>query len=224
MAKAIRVKPKPPEEKSSTGDKEDRRISYNFEFRHQFIVGIRMLESGVTYEQVQQDILDMLRAKYPGGVFTPSGGYILIDGKACYPGDFDYETRDRRPGTRPPLYTLTAEEQREIGLLDRIERERKREIQTGNGLATNPTHLLTAPEVDRLKKFREKQGTSKEAERRPVRVKSGSATGRTSSGQPVTVEWTEKDAGNEDLVAEETAKILGKMPLTPRRVKVRKRT
>lgn len=199
MARAVRVS------KYSPGNKE-RRVSYNFEFKHQFIVGIRPGSGGPTFEQVQEDIRQMLREKYPNGNYTASGGYILIDGRACYPSDFDYESGDRKPGTHPPLYTLTDEEQREIKIQERITRERDREIRTGNSLATNPTHLLTAEESSRLREVRS---------RGPVKV-------RTGSGKQVQmeVEWSEKDMGNEELAEAETAKLLEKLPMKPGRKKV----
>jgi len=187
VAKVVRSKPKPPEDGG-------RRVSYNFEFKHQFIVGLRV-NGGPTFEEVQQEIQKMLLEKYPNGVFTPSGGYILIDGRACYPWDFDYEKQDRKPGTKPPLYTLSEDERREIAIDERIQRERDRERRTGNGLATNPTHLLTDRESSRLRKLRE--------------AKEGKQVTSVTVSEP---EWTEADAKDEDLVERETAKLLKKLP------------
>ena len=187
MVKTVRVS-------KTSAERKNRRLSYNFEFKHQFIVGIKPGNDGPTFEQVQDDIRKMLQERYPGGVYTPSGGYVLINGRACYPWDFDYETGDRKPGTVPPLYTLTEDEQKEIKLQERIVRERKRELRTGNTLATNPTHLLTASEVSKLQEVRA---------RKPVRVRTGAG-----KQMEMDVEWSEKDAGDEKLVEAETAKLL----------------
>lgn len=200
-------------------------VSHNFEFK--FITSIKVLENGQpvhgapTWEEIQREIKEHLLKKYPNGRFSSAGGYILINGRACYPHEFDYSTMDRMPGTRPPLYTLTREEQEELKVLDRIKGERDRELSTGNSLATNPTHLLTASESLKLRKMRENKPSA--PAKRPVRVKSGSGIARTSSGKQVTVEWSEKDAGNEDLVTAETEKLLDGELFKPRRVKVRRK-
>lgn len=203
MARAVRV--------SKSSPKQERRVSYNFEFKHQFIVGIRPGSGGPTFEQVQEDIRQMLREKYPEGNYTASGGYILIDGRACYPWDFDYQTGDRKPGTHPPLYTLTDDEQKELKLQERIAKEREREIRTGNSLATNPTHLLTAQETSRLRKLRERQNHNPVP---PPPVRKVRKVER--------VEWTEADANNEGLADRETEKLLARMPVR-KKVTVRRR-
>lgn len=204
MARAVRV--------SKTSPEKEKRVSYNFEFRHQFIVGIRPGSEGPTFEEVQEDIRQMLREKYPNGNYTTSGGYILIDGRGCYPWDFDYETGDRKPGTHPPLYTLTDDEQKEIRLQERIAKEREREVRTGNNLATNPTHLLTADETSRLRKLREKQNHSPVPP--PPSVRKVRKVER--------VEWTEADANNEELADQETEKLLARMPVR-KKITVRRR-
>lgn len=200
MAKAVIRKP--PKKESAEQDPE-KWVAYCFEFRHQFLVGVKAMEGGETiadvgtWEEVQQEISDLLKKRFPHGQFTPSGGYLLVheDGgrvRACYPHDFDYETMERKPGTVPPLYTLSHEEQLEVKELQRqveqrAQREKAREIETGSTLATNPRTLLTARETDRLSRI-VKKVPAKKAE---------------------TVEWTEEDAADETLAEKETAKLLG---------------
>lgn len=175
MTKVVRVKRKP--EKQDSG----KRVQKTYEFKHGFMVGLGNEYRDMTWEEAQDRIRKALEAEFPGGLFTPVGGLILIDGKACYPGDFDYETMDRKPGTHPPLYTLSKEEQDAIRVEERIARESN----NPNTLARNPTNLLTSRETDSLRKIRAKKA------------------------EPV--EWTEEDIGNEDLVAEETKKIVRKI-------------
>jgi ASC-1-like (ASCH) protein len=178
-------------------------VAHCFEFRHQFLVGVKMVEGGEliddvgTWEEVQQEIRELLKKRFPHGHFTPSGGYLLVheDGgrvRACYPHDFDYEKMERKPGTVPPLYTLSHEEQLEVKELQkqieqRAQREKAREIETGSNIATNPRTLLTARETDRLSRIVKK-----------VPAKKVEA-----------VEWTEEDAADETLAEKETAKLLG---------------
>lgn len=181
-------------------------VSHNFEFRHQFLVGLKMMEGGEpvdgvpTWEEVQDEIRELLKKRFPNGHFTPSGGYLLIheEGRvsACYPNDFDYETMNRKPGTHPPLYTLSQEEQKEVGVLQRIERESK----NPNHLARNPTNLLTTQETDRLRKIRAKKILRDTVDEIYPQAD---------------VEWTEDDAGDEELAERETAKLLKKLPAKP---------
>lgn len=207
MAKAVIRKPK----KESAQQDPEKWVSHNFEFKHDFIVSIKMMEGGEliegvpTWEEVQEEIRDLLRERFPQGNFTPSGGYIIIredDGRvrACYPGDFDYETMDRRPGTHPPLYTLSHEEQKEVRALQlevekRVQREKAREEATGNSLARNPTNLLTLRETTKVQKIRNK------AHSKP----------------PQNVEWTEEDVADESLAEKETEKLLSTSPTVRKR-------
>lgn len=224
MAKAV-ISKKP--KKESAKQDPEKWVAHTFEFRHQFLVGVKTMEGGElvpdvgTWEEVQQEIRELLEKRYPNGHFTPSGGHLLIhegSGKvqACYPHDFDYETMDRKPGTTPPLYTLSQEEQKEVRELQRqVEQRAVREAATGNGLARNPTNLLTTRETDRLNKIRNGKSPSY-----AVRVSSADPNKPVTSvevrpaGRDIKVsskdlvEWTEKDAGNEELAEQETAKLL----------------
>lgn len=184
MARLVRAKQDTEKSSRDSGKK----INKHFEFKFGFMVGLKDDYRDVTWEQMQQEIRELLQRKYPGGNFTAVGGYILIDGRACYPQDFDYEAMDRKPGTKPPLYTLTPEEQKQIQILERLEREGRLD----NALAKNPSHLFTSKETDRLREFRQKKGS-----------------------KPVTeVEWTEQDADDESIAEEETAKALKSLPPT----------
>lgn len=213
MAKAVvRRTPK----KESAEQDPEKWVSNHFEFRHQFIVGVKSMEGGVpvldvgTWEEVQEEIRGLLRKRFPNGMFTPSGGYLLIredDGKvrACYPHDFDYETMERKPGTMPPLYTLSHEEQAEVRALqrqveERAKREKEREARTGNSLATNPRNLLTARETTKLQSIRTKPRVQKVEN----------------------VEWTEADAADEGLAEKETKKLLREVPSDRQRHSVRR--
>lgn len=191
-AKPLRVKPKAQKQNQDSG----KRVQKTIEFKHGFMVGLSNGFREVTWEDMQERIRKALEAEFPGGSFTPVGGLILIDGKACYPHDFDYETMDRKPGTHPPLYTLTKEEQDEVRVLERIDRESK----NPNKLARNPTNLLTSRELDRLNAVR--------------RRKSGTGTGVTSSGEPVNVEWSERDVHDETVAEEATKKIIRRLPVS----------
>lgn len=204
---------KPPPKKESAEQNPEKWVAHHFEFRHQFLVGVKTMEGGElipdvgTWEEVQEEIRELLKKRFPHGMFTPSGGYLLIredDGKvrACYPHDFDYGTMDRKPGTVPPLYTLSQEEQKEVRELQReVERRVEREKANGNELARNPTNLLTARETAAAKRI--------------VRTRPKPA--------PEKVEWTEDDAGDEALAEKETAKLLQGMPSRRRPVRRVKR-
>lgn len=186
MAKVVRVKRKP-EKKQDSG----KQIQKTLEFKHGFMVGLKDDYRELTWEDAQERIRKALEAEFPGGRFTPVGGLILIDGKACYPHDFDYEAMDRKPGTHPPLYTLTREEQELVKVEERIARESK----NPNTLARNPTNLLTSRETDTLRKIRSKGLTKQET--------------REAMGD--SVEWTEEDINDDELVAQETKKALRKI-------------
>lgn len=206
MAKAVIRKPK----KESAQQDPEKWVSHNFEFKHDFIVSVKMMEGGEliegvpTWEEVQEEIRGLLKERFPHGHFTPSGGYIIIredDGRvrACYPGDFDYETMDRKPGTHPPLYTLSHEEQREVRELQRqveirVQREKAREESTGNSLARNPPNLLTLKETTAVQRI---------AKRSRPKVES--------------VEWTEEDMVDETLADKETQKLLKTAPTVRKR-------
>lgn len=202
MAKVV-ISKKPPRKESAPQDPE-KWVSQQFEFRHQFLVSVKSMAGGKpipdvgTWEEVQEEIRELLIKRFPHGHFTPSGGYILVREedsrvRACYPQDFDYGTMSRKPGTMPPLHTLNQEEQKEVRELQRqveqrAQREKGRAEQTGNHLARNPTNLLTSRETDALKRIRSRPRPQAQPEPK--------------------VEWTEKDAGDEALVEIETEKLL----------------
>lgn len=215
MARAvIRNKPK----KEPVEQDPEKWVSHNFEFKHQFLVGVKMMEGGEpvegvpTWEEVQEEIKALLRKRFPKGSFTPSGGYLIIhegNGRvqACYPHDFDYATMDRKPGTHPPLYTLTQDEQKEVRELQRqvelrAHHESSRVLVTGNSLARNPTNLLTTHETDALQRIKRK------------RVPARSSQVETSGP----VEWSEEDADNETLVEQETEKLLQRSDISTKKV------
>jgi hypothetical protein len=77
--------------------------------------------------------------------FTPTGGYYIVNGRVCLPDDFDPETKDFKPGTRPPLWASTEPEKKQWEILDRIEREKN----NPNTLARNPPNLATLAESSR---------------------------------------------------------------------------
>lgn len=191
MAKVVRVKKKPEPAKDSSN-----KIQKTFEFKHGFMLGLGDDYRDVTWEEMQDRIRKALAAEFPGGLFTPVGGHILINGRACYPHDFDYGTMDRKPGTRPPLYTLTKEEQDAIRVQERVERESK----YTNHLAKNPTHLLTSRETTELNRLRQNASKSATSAVKPV-VKVASKP----------VEWTEDDINNEEIAVEETKRIVRKV-------------
>lgn len=192
MAKVVRVKKKPEPAKDS-GNK----IQKTFEFKHGFMLGLGDDYRDVTWEEMQARIRKALAAEFPGGLFTPVGGHILINGRACYPHDFDYGTMDRKLGTRPPLYTLTKEEQDAIRVEERIERESK----YTNHLAKNPTHLLTSRETTELNRLRQNASKTAAPAAKPAVKKTASKP----------VEWTEDDIDNEEVAVEETKRIVRKV-------------
>src|SRR5262249_39379247 len=155
----------------------------------------------------QEEIRELLKKRFPHGNFTPSGGYLLVHEddhrvRACYPHDFDYDTMARKPGTIPPLYTLSQDEQNEVRKLqreieERAVREKRRELETGSTLATNPRTLLTTHETDRLQNITKK---------RVVRVKPEVVQ---------EVEWDENDVADETIAEKETAKLLGNSTKKP---------
>lgn len=49
--------------------------------------------------------------------FVTSAGYYIIDGKVCMPQDYDPMTRNRKPGTFPPLWAGGPNEQERKSLL-----------------------------------------------------------------------------------------------------------
>lgn len=182
MAKLVRAaKPKDAQEKVDSGKK----IQKVVEFRFNVVMSYGDGHRAQSWEEAQQEARRVLLERWPDARFTPVGGYILIDGRACYPDDFDMEIMDRKPGTHPPLYTLTHVEQEEIRLQDRIARDAK----NPNHLARNPVGLLTTKETDHLKRIRSRGAA-------PVQ----------------NVEWTAQDAENENLAEQETAKLLKKLP------------
>lgn len=191
-----------------------KRISKSHEFKVNMYVSLSDKHRGLTWEQMQERIAELIKQEWPDALVTPMGGHILIDGRACYPHDFDYTTMDRKPGTHPPLYTLSDAEQREVQVLQRIERERK----NPNRLARNPEHLLTSRETDMLNKIRGRKPSievrvgSKDPAK-PVASASIRRNGKDIHAQSTDlVEWTEKDADNEELAEKETAKLLRKIP------------
>lgn len=188
MAKVVRVKPKAKPVKDSGN-----RVQKTLEFKHGFMVGLGDEYRDVTWEDMQERIRKVLENEFPGGLFTPVGGLILINGRACYPHDFDYGTMDRKPGTKPPLYTLTKEEQDAIRVEERIARE----SQNPNTLARNPTNLLTSRETDKLNAMR--------------RGKTGTGVAVTSSGKVAEIEWSESDIDDDSVVAAETKKVVRKI-------------
>lgn len=225
MAKAV-ISKKP--KKESANQDPEKWVSHQFEFQHHFLVSVKEMDGGEpvmdvgTWEEVQEEIREVLLKRFPHGKFTPSGGYILIREddarvRACYPQDFDYETMSRKPGTVPPLYTLSQEEQKEVRDLQRqVEQRAVREAATGNSLARNPTNLLTARETDRLDRIRNGKrpgytvrvgSTDPGSNVTSVEIKPAGRDIKVSSTD--LVEWTEQDADNEKLVEEETSKLLG---------------
>lgn len=101
-----------------------------------------------TYEEFRDDIKAALtdqngsvRAKR----VTNSGGYYLVNGRVCMPGDYDETTRDFKKGAHPPLWAMASDE---VKVLQRIEREK-----SGPGLAKNPEGLRTTKETDEFHKL-----------------------------------------------------------------------
>ena len=67
-------------------------------------------------------------------------GYYLVNGRVCLPDDYDPATRDFKPGTHPPLWAMSPDEQK---IVQRIDREKSRPE-----IARQPQHLRTSTETD----------------------------------------------------------------------------
>jgi hypothetical protein len=193
MARIVRAKAA---EKEQTRKDTGKRVQKVYEFQHSVIVSLNDGFRDVTWDQMLDTVREALAERFPGGRVTSIGGHILIDGKACYPHDFDYELMDRKPGTFPPPYTLTDEEKKQIGMLERINRERK-----APEMARNPEHMLTTGETSALRRIRAAKNGVKDPRRPPAPVIA------------VAPEWTEQDADDEALVERETAKLLKRIPV-----------
>lgn len=145
MAKIIRPKKAAEEKKSDSG----KPVQKVLQFRMDVMVSNGNGDRGTSFEEFQSVIREMIKERYPTAQFTPSGGYYLIDGKVCRPTDFDWETMDRKPGTYPPLWSLTAQEQMEVKQQQRIREDAAR----ANTLSRQPPNLRTSRELDELKKI-----------------------------------------------------------------------
>lgn len=82
-------------------------------------------------------------------------GYYLVNGRVCLKEDYDEDTKDFKPGCRPPLWATSRDEQE---ILKRIDQE------SGyDKLSRNPPGLRTAAESKRHREMLEKE---KEVKRR----------------------------------------------------------
>lgn len=148
MAKVVRAK-KAAAGKSDSG----KSVQKVVQLRMDFMVSNGNGDRENSFEAVQDRIRELILAEFPNARFTPTGGYYILDGKVCRPGDFDRETMDRKPGTFPPLWSLTAEEQAEVKRQQRVLEDAVRP----NTLARQPANLRTSRELDELKKQAERE-------------------------------------------------------------------
>jgi hypothetical protein len=129
-----------------------------------------------TYEQYLGDIRNALATIGVDHV-TPVGGYYIIDGKVCLPEDYDPETQNRKPGTRPPVWAMSESDKEQAKILERIERERGL-----SKLSRQPPNLATAAETPK--------GTG--------RVGKGSVS---SSRRRTGYDWDSRPSSTKDLVS-----------------------
>jgi hypothetical protein len=72
-----------------------------------FEISIGADDDDRTLEQFEADIRDALVDGMKGNPIhyaTLQGGYYLIDGKVCLTADYDPATKNRKPGTFPPVW------------------------------------------------------------------------------------------------------------------------
>lgn len=72
--------------------------------RFEFSVGAN--DDDRTIEQFEADIRDAISRVNGTSInnATIMGGYYIIDGKVCLPQDYDPATKNRKPGTFPPVW------------------------------------------------------------------------------------------------------------------------
>lgn len=121
-----------------------------FQLRLDFIVSHGNKYDGESHEEVMAKFRAFVKENWPDAHFTPTGGYYLIDDadgrrEVCRPQDFDCATMARKPGTHPPSWSLTAEQQTALERQMRVTRELAQPA-----LTRNPTTLYTAKELDRM--------------------------------------------------------------------------
>jgi hypothetical protein len=139
-----------------------------FQLRLDFMVSQGSKYEGESHGQVMAKIEALIKAEYPDALFTPTGGYYLIDGdgtygqrEVCRPQDFDHETMSRRPGTFPPSWSLSAEMQASVERQLRVLRELQ-----NPPMSRQPGNLYTTQELDRLKGISD-ENNRKHAEAHP---------------------------------------------------------
>jgi hypothetical protein len=74
-----------------------------------FEISVGKDDDATTIEQFEFLIREALEQSQAQGVLryhnvTLQGGYYIIDGKVCLPGDYDPVSRNRKPGTYPPSW------------------------------------------------------------------------------------------------------------------------
>ena len=95
-----------------------------------------------SFEEFRDDTIAAL--KDPDGTVaaknvTTMSGYYLVNGKVCLPDDYDPKTQGFKPGAHPPLWAMSADEQK---IAQRIEREKKLPE-----IARQPANLRTSKET-----------------------------------------------------------------------------
>lgn len=135
------------------------------QIRLDFMVRQGAQYEGESYQEVERKLKDFVEANWPEAYYHRSGGYYLIDSpegqrEVCRPDDFDFETMTRRPGTRPPDWSMSKE------MAASIERQYRVLEEMGNPpLSRNPGDLYTTKEIDKLK-----SESSKVAEKKLDRI------------------------------------------------------
>jgi len=93
-----------------------------------------------SFEEFRDDAVTALKENVGAKNVTTLSGYYLVNGRVCLPGDYDPKTRGFKPGARPPLWAMSADESK---IAQRIEREKKLPE-----IARQPANLRTSKETD----------------------------------------------------------------------------
>lgn len=148
--KAAPAKPKMPEQGKGKGVTKIG-VQKVIQLRLDFIVRQGAQYEGESYQEVEAKLQKFVEENWPEAHFHRSGGYYLIDSpegqrEVCRPDDFDFENMTRKPGTRPPSWSmdkeLAASIERQYRVLEEMERP---------PLARNPGNLYTTAETDKLR-------------------------------------------------------------------------
>jgi hypothetical protein len=154
-----------------------------FQLRLDFLVSQKSTYEKESHASVMAEMERMIKERWPEALFTPTGGYYLIDGdgtygnrEVCRPQDFDHETMQRKSGTLPPSWSLNAEMQLSVERQLRV----LRELQNPE-ISRQPGNLYTTQEFDRLKEISSTNNEKHDRKARPITLKNTSALQRVKS-------------------------------------------